>query len=84
LRKINKKLPIKSLDQIQVNFEKMGNFLAVKNDSKKFIGGFQVIELIGKGAYGSVYLVQKGDNQYAMKELPIQHFDITPEQIRQM
>ena len=40
----------------------MGNFLSVKNDSKKFIGGFQVIELIGKGAYGSVYLVQKGDN----------------------
>lgn len=62
----------------------MGKFMNLKNDAKKFIGGFQVIELIGKGAYGSVYLVQKGDNQYAMKELPISNFDITPEQIRQL
>ena len=62
LRKINKKLPIKSLDQISQNFEKMGQFLNVRNDAKKFIGGFQVVDLIGKGAFGSVYLVQKGDN----------------------
>jgi|TARA_B110000285_G_C15129785_1_gene622779 NIMA (never in mitosis gene a)-related kinase 10 len=62
LRKINKKLPIKSLDQIALNFERMGQFMNVRNDSKKFIGGFQVVDLIGKGAYGSVYLVQKGDN----------------------
>ncbi len=27
----------------------------VKNDKKKFIGGFQIIDLIGKGAFGSVY-----------------------------
>lgn len=56
----------------------------VRNDSKKFIGGFQIVDLIGKGAYGSVYLVQKGDNQYAMKELPISNFDITPEELISM
>jgi hypothetical protein len=27
----------------------------VKNDKKKFIGGFLIIDLIGKGAFGSVY-----------------------------
>jgi len=43
-----------------------------------------VIDLIGKGAYGSVYLVQKGDIQYAMKELPIAHFDISPDQLQKM
>jgi hypothetical protein len=37
------------------------------------------MELIGKGAFGSVYLVQRGENQYAMKEIPISHFDVTPE-----
>lgn len=50
----------------------------VKNDSKKYIQGYKIIDLIGKGAYGSVYMVQKGDNQYAMKELPLSNFDITP------
>ena len=48
-------------------------------NADKFIQGFKVSDLIGKGAYGSVYLVQRGDNQYAMKEIPISHFDVTPE-----
>lgn len=29
----------------------------VKNDSKKYIQGYKIIDLIGKGAYGSVYMV---------------------------
>ena len=37
------------------------------------------MDLIGKGAYGSVYLVLRGENQYAMKEIPLAHFDVTPE-----
>ena len=28
----------------------------VKNDKKKFIGGFLIIDLIGKGAFGKVTL----------------------------
>ena len=39
--------------------------------------------MIGKGAYGSVYLVQRGDNQYAMKEIPLIHFDVTPEKFEE-
>ena len=57
----------------------MGQLAQGLSNKKKFIGGFQVIDLLGKGAYGQVYLVQKGDVQYAMKELPIANFDITPE-----
>lgn len=41
-----------------------------------------MLDLIGKGAYGSVYQVQKGENQYAMKEIPLAHFDVTPEQFQ--
>ena len=62
----------------------MGQFMNSNSNKKKFIGGFQVIDLIGKGAYGSVYLVQKGEVQYAMKELPIANFDISPEQLQKM
>jgi len=47
--------------------------------SEKFVQGFKILELIGKGAFGSVYLAQRGENQYAMKEIPISHFDVTPE-----
>lgn len=82
LRKINKKLPIQSLDSIYNNFKKMGDFMNIKHDAKKLIGGFQIVDLIGKGAYGSVYQVQKGDNQYAMKELPLSNFDITPQELK--
>jgi NIMA (never in mitosis gene a)-related kinase len=57
LKKFNKKLPAKSLDQIAQNFDQMGTFVKLGNDSQKFIGGYQVIDLIGKGAFGSVYLV---------------------------
>jgi len=59
LKKINKKLPIKSLEQIAINFDKMGEFMNIRDSSKKFIGGFRVVDLIGKGAYGSVYQVQR-------------------------
>ena len=41
------------------------------------------MDLIGKGAYGSVYLVQRGENQYAMKEIPLNHFDVSPEKFDQ-
>ena len=58
----------------------MGTYQNLKEGkADKFIGGFKIIDLIGKGAFGSVYLVQKGENQYAMKEIPISHFDVTPE-----
>ncbi|CDW74066.1 serine threonine-protein kinase nek10 [Stylonychia lemnae] len=73
LKKFNKKLP----DQIARNFEQMGSFVKLGSDSSKYIGGYQ-----GKGAFGSVYQVVKGENQYAMKELPLSHFDVTPEQFQ--
>ena len=58
----------------------MGKFQKIAGESgEKFIGGFKVLEIIGKGAYGSVYLVNRGENQYAMKEIPLTHFDVTPE-----
>ena len=58
LRKINKKLPLENLIQIQQNFTQMGNFQKLQDGAtEKFINGFKVMELIGKGAFGSVYLV---------------------------
>lgn len=35
------------------------------------VRGYKVIDLIGKGAYGSVYEVTKGNKKYALKELAI-------------
>lgn len=61
----------------------MGQFVK-EGDKPRFIGEFQVIDLIGKGAYGQVYQVVKGSQKYAMKELPIANFDITPDQLEVM
>jgi len=33
-------------------------------------GSYILIEMIGKGAFGSVYLVKKGENKYALKQIP--------------
>lgn len=58
----------------------MGRFQKQASENgNKLIGGFKIVEIIGKGAYGSVYLACRGENQYAMKEIPLTHFDVTPE-----
>jgi NIMA (never in mitosis gene a)-related kinase len=41
-------------------------------------GGYKIIECIGKGAFGSVYSVQKGDTKYAMKEILLNSFNVIP------
>jgi hypothetical protein len=42
----------------------MGRFIkrSLATSGDKYVNGFKVLDLIGKGAYGSVYLVQKGEN----------------------
>jgi len=41
----------------------MGKFQKIAGESgEKFIGGFKVLDIIGKGAYGSVFLVSRGEN----------------------
>ena len=80
LKKFNKKLTFKALENIAENFSQLETYMKVNQSSQKLIGSFQVIDIIGKGAFGSVYEVVKGESRYAMKELPISHFDVTPEQ----
>jgi len=33
-------------------------------------GSYKMVEMIGKGAFGTVYLVRKGGNKYALKKIP--------------
>ena len=64
LKKFNKKLSEEKLRQIKENLEQMGKFIKPNAlaSGDKYVSGFKVLEMIGKGAYGSVYLVQKGEN----------------------
>lgn len=53
LKQINKNLNIDSLLKIKNNFAKMGTFQkTVLDKGEKYIGGYKVSDLIGKGAYG--------------------------------
>lgn len=36
------------------------------------IGGYKIIEMIGKGGFGSVYKVKKNDRYYAMKQIKLE------------
>jgi len=82
LKKLNK-LPEPELKEICNNIEQL-KLLQQDEDCKlgdrtgtKEFAGYKVIEPIGKGAFGSVYSVQKGDNKYAMKEIALNSFDST-------
>lgn len=63
LKRLNKKLSEDQLKEIRANFTQMGRFQKQASEhGNKLIGGFKVIEIIGKGAYGSVFLACRGDN----------------------
>ena len=32
---------------------------------------YKIIKEIGQGAFGTVYLIEKGDKKYALKKIPI-------------
>mmetsp|Transcript_26665 Transcript_26665/g.48000 ORF Transcript_26665/g.48000 Transcript_26665/m.48000 type:complete len:740 (-) Transcript_26665:25-2244(-) len=43
----------------------------------KVVGGYSIVEVIGKGGYGVVYEAKRGDNKYALKELPLNEGELT-------
>ena len=54
--------------------EALDDINVVKGSSRHYIKDYAVVELLGKGAFGSVYHVKKdsGETSYAMKELPME------------
>ena len=44
------------------------------HETSKTINGYTIIEQIGKGAYGNVYEVIKGESKFAIKEIPLSSF----------
>ena len=35
------------------------------------VGNYNILEELGQGAFGSVYLAKKGSNEYALKRLDL-------------
>lgn len=75
VKKIDR-LPDSAKATIMSNFEKCEMYQA-KLENQKIINGYRVIDIIGKGAFGVVYEVEKDDMRYAMKEIHIAQYDQT-------
>ena len=60
LKKLNKKTNEEGLRQIRANFEQMGKFQKLAGEGKdKFIGGFKIMDLIGKGKFSSIFMIRE-------------------------
>jgi len=66
---------------IMNNFEKMRDASAGIIDNHKTVNGYKVIDIIGKGAFGIVFEVEKDGSRYAMKEIAMSQYDHTYENI---
>ncbi|KAL4469437.1 hypothetical protein ABPG74_004690 [Tetrahymena malaccensis] len=66
--------------KIEKNLVEIDKDLAITNDSKAKtmtqFGSYTLVEMIGKGAFGTVYLVRKGGNKYALKQIPFSNVDL--------
>jgi len=67
------------LDTFENNIQELKNISAFS--TFKMINGYTVVEAIGKGAYGAVYEVHKGENRYAMKEIPLETIEGSEDEV---
>jgi NIMA (never in mitosis gene a)-related kinase len=52
------------------NIEKFSDFIKAGTSTAEKFGNYETLEIIGKGAFGVVYLCKLGDARYAIKEIP--------------
>lgn len=81
VKKINR-LPDSSKATIMANFEKIRDIASGIIENQKSINGYNVIDIIGKGAFGIVYEVEKEGQRYAMKKIDVSQYDHTFEHIK--
>ena len=62
-------------EEIQILRQKSMNISNPSNEAQT-IGGYTIIELIGKGGFGSVYKVKLGNLYFAMKEVALEEKEI--------
>jgi len=82
VKKISR-LPDSSKHIIMANFEKIRDIGSGANENQKSINGYNIIDIIGKGAFGVVYDVEKEGMHYAMKKIDVSQYDHTFENIKQ-
>jgi NIMA (never in mitosis gene a)-related kinase 10 len=82
IKKIHR-LPENSRDAIMANFEKIRDISSGVAENQKIVNGYTIIDIIGKGAFGIVYEVEKEGMRYAMKKIDVSQYDHTFEHIKQ-
>jgi hypothetical protein len=80
VKKINR-LPDNSKAAIMTSFEKIRDIAIGNIENQKSINGYNIIDIVGKGAFGVVYEVENG-SRYAMKKIDVSQYDHTFEHIK--
>ena len=67
------------VDEIIENLGNLEFTFHEKANQTRMIAGYEILEVIGQGAFGKVYLARKEDKHYAVKEVSYESKD--PEKI---
>jgi len=63
------RLSAKEVATLQKNLQNLKKSQSAQDGGGLAFGAYQVVDLLGKGAFGSVYQVRKGENLYALKNI---------------
>jgi serine/threonine protein kinase len=59
------------VETIEDEFEKIEKIMKSKDFRLEVVGSYSILEELGQGAFGAVYLAKKGVNEYALKRLSL-------------
>lgn len=69
---------------IEDEYEKLAKLFSNKNYKLQVVGNYNLLEELGQGAFGSVFLARKGVNEYALKRIKVEDMSEKREEMEEL